>query len=149
MTDLDQFYQEQRIVEDFTQRTLRGIPGNLSRLVHVATLRDLATGRYSHAGLAAIYSEEAVDQALHLCHQELFERALETPLESQEIELRQCLAGFQDDPRGIAARWQEHEFYTFLIPSGMPVYLRRLFCLNIRTLLELIAAEDSNHQPTA
>lgn len=149
MTNLEQFYQDRRVVEDFTQRTLRSIPENLSRLVHVATLCDLATGKYYHAGLATIYSEDAVDQALRLCHRELFDRILETPLENQEVELRQCLAGFQDNLHQTAARWQEHEFYKLLIPSGMPEYLRRLFCLNIRTLLELIAAEDSSHQPGA
>lgn len=148
MTSLDQFQQDRCVIEDFTQRTLRGISGNISRLVHVATLRDLATGRYHHAGLSEIYSEPSVDQALSLCHQELFERVLETPLENQEFELRECLAGFQGNCGEIAARWQEHEFYKFLIPSGMPDYLRRLFCSNLGILLQLIV-RDSNHRPGA
>ena len=130
-------------------RTLQGIPGDVSRLVHIATLRDLAGGRYRHEGLAAIYSEAAVDQALKVCHEELFERVLETSLEHQEAEIRNCLRGFDGSPGEIAARWREHEFYNFLIPSGVPVYLRQLFCSNLQTLLQLTASENSTNQSSA
>lgn len=140
MTNPEQFHQNRRVVDDFTDGTLRGISGDISRLLHVATLRDLASGRYHHAGLASLYSEAAVDQALRLCHEELFERVLETPLEKQEIELCACLSGFDGDPSEIAARWSEHEFYKFLIPSDVPVYLRKLFCSNMAILLRLVAA---------
>lgn len=149
MEGLDQVHQDRRVIEDFMLRTLEAIPGDLSRLVHVATLRDLASGRYRHEGLAAIYSESAVDQALKVCHEELFERILETSLEHQEAEIRRCLCGFDGTSREIAARWQEHEFYKFLIPSGVPIYLRQLFCSNLQTLLELIAAENSTDQSAA
>jgi hypothetical protein len=149
MEDLEQIHQDRRVVEDFTLHSLGRIPGNVSRLLHVATLRDLASGLYRHDGLAAIYSEPAVDQALRLCHEELFERILETSLEQQETEIRSCLAGFDGSPGEIAARWQEHEFYKFLIPSGVPVYLRKLFCSNLEMLLQLIAAESSTNRAGA
>ena len=143
MKDLEQLDRDRRLIEDFTARTLKSIPCEVSRLLHVATLRDLATGCYRHDGLASIYSEAAVDQALGLCHKELFERILETSLEDQEIEIRKCLGGFEGNAREIAARWQEHEFYKCLIPSGVPVCLRRLFCSNLGTLLRIIADEGS------
>lgn len=149
MRDLDQLDRDRRLIEDFTSRTLNSIPGGVSRLLHIATLRDLATGCYRHDGLGEIYSEAAVDQALRLCHEELFERILETSLEDQEKEIRKCLAGFDGKAGEIAARWQEHEFYKFLIPSGVPVYLRKLFCSNFGTLLQIIADEGSNHRSTA
>lgn len=149
MEGLEQLHQDRRVIEEFTSRTLQVIPGDVSRLLHIATLRDLATGRYCHEGLAAIYSEPAVDQALRLCHEELFERVLETSLEHQEIEIRRCLGGFDSSASGVAQRWREHEFYRFLIPSGVPVYLRLLFCSNLATLLQLIAAEDPVSTPVA
>lgn len=146
MESLDQVQQDRRVIDDFTEHTLQGISGGISRLVYVATLRDLATGRYHHAGLSSIYSEAVVDQALRLCHEELFERILETALELQENELRTCLHAFEAEPRGIAARWLEHEFYKFLIPSDVPLYLRKLFCSNLAVLLQLIVAEDSTRR---
>ncbi|HET6200356.1 MAG: hypothetical protein WBE21_16750 [Candidatus Acidiferrales bacterium] len=149
MEALDEFQQNHRVIEDFASTTLAGIPGDLCRLLHVATLRDMATGRYRHAGLETIYSEPAVHQALWVCHQELFERILETSLERQEVELRKCLEGLGDCTGEIAGRWQEHEFYRVLIPSGVPSYLRELFCSNIGVLLDLIAEESSNPRPNA
>lgn len=149
MEALDEFQQSHNVIEDFASTTLAGIPGDLCRLLHVATLRDMGTGRYRHAGLETIYSEPAVHQALGLCHQELFERILETSLERQELELRKCLEGFGGCTDEIAGRWQEHEFYRVLIPSGVPSYLRDLFCSNIGVLLELIAEDSPNPRPTA
>ncbi|MGH9729713.1 MAG: hypothetical protein ACRD4V_14145 [Candidatus Acidiferrales bacterium] len=149
MEVLDEFQQNQRVIEDFASTTLAGIPGDICRLLHVATLRDMATGRYHHAGLETLYSEPAVHQALDLCHQELFERILETPLEQQEMELRKCLESFGSPTNDVAVRWQEHEFYKLLIPSGVPSYLRDLFCSNLSVLLRLIAKDSLNPELSA
>ncbi|HEV2289747.1 MAG TPA: hypothetical protein VGR81_12425 [Candidatus Acidoferrales bacterium] len=112
----------------------------------MATLRDLATGRYRHEGLEKIYSEGSVNQALGVCHEELFEKNLETSLERQSGELRNCLEGFGEPVKEIAARWQEHEFYRLLIPSGVPGYLRDLFCSNQSALLALIANGEAKEK---
>lgn len=144
-----EFEQNQRIVGDFVKNTLTRIPGSMARLLHVATLRDLATGRYRHEGLEALYPALAVDQALRMCHEELFEKVLESSLESQEADLRQCLGGFQKSVREVAANWKETEFYRCLVPSGSPVYLRDLFCANLGFLLSLIAAATSTPQPAS
>ncbi len=149
MEGLDEFHQTHAVIEDFTGNTLSQIKSEVSRLLHVATLRDLGSGCYRHDGLAALYSAEAVDQALRLCHEQLFERILETPLESQESALRQCLLCFDTGVNEIAARWKEHEFYKCLIPSEVPEYLRQLFCSNFATVLGLLAEETLTHQPAA
>jgi hypothetical protein len=139
MQALGEFEQNQRIIEDFVSNTLVCIPGDIARLLHVAMLRDLATGRYRHEGLEALYPDSAVDQALRACHEEIFEKVLESCLEKQDADLRQCLGGFEQPLQEVAANWQEHEFYRCLMPSGSPAYLRELFCSNIRLLLKLIA----------
>jgi len=149
MEGLDEFHQASAVVEDFTANTLSRISSEVSRLLHVATLRDLASGRYRHDGLAALYSEEAVDQALRLCHEQLFERILETSLEFQESELRQCLLCFDTRVNEVAARWREHEFYKCFIPSEVPEYLRQLFCSNFGTVLGVLAEETVTRQPAA
>ena len=66
--DLVQFQQNRRVIEDFTARTLAVISTDYGRLFYVASLRDLASGRYRHEGLMALYSEAAVQQALAHCH---------------------------------------------------------------------------------
>ena len=149
METLERFQQNQRVIQDFTLRTLAAIPSDYGRLMHVALLRDLATGRYRHEGLAVFYSEPAVHQALSYCHEELFSKMLETPLEQQEWDLRVCLAGLEGHFGEIAARWLELEFYRLLVPFGVPTYLRNLFSSNLRTLLGLIVEDCSNLEPAA
>lgn len=144
-----EFDQVQRIVGDFVKNTLEHIPGNMARLLHVAMLRDLATGQYRHEGLEALYPALAVDQALRICHGELFEKVLETTLEIQDTDLRHCLNGFGDSLRDVANNWLETEFYRCLIPLGSPVYLRDLFCSNLGILLKLIVVSEATLQPAS
>ena len=142
-----EFEQNQRIIEDFVRNTLARIPGDMARLLHVALLRDLATGHYHHAGLEVLYPPLAVDQALRMCHEELFEKVLETTLQNQEADLRKCLEGFEESSQGVAVNWQDSEFYRCLVPSGSPEYLRDLFCSNLGFLLKMIAAPSATPRP--
>ena len=149
METLERFQQNRRVIEDFTTRTLAALPCDFGRLVYVASLRDLASGRYVHEGLSTIYPEEAVQQALAHCHEELFTKTLETPLEQQEWDLRGCLGGMEGNFWEVVARWQELQFYRLLVPAGEPDYLQTLFCSNLRALLGLLAEAHATLQPAA
>jgi hypothetical protein len=144
MEPLEGYRLNERIVDDFTSVTLAAIPSDYGRLIHLAMLRDLATGAYRHEGLEALYTADAVNPALLFCHEEIFQRILETPLERQEWDLRKCLTGMDEDVSRIAARWTDLEFYRMLIPAGTPDYLRDLFFSNLRVLLEIVMAESAN-----
>lgn len=133
-----QLQQNRHIIQDFTLTTLAAIPNTFGRLAYLASLRDLSSGRYEHAGLAAVYPAEAIQQALGQCHEELFQRLLEMPLELQELDLRECLAGMGPGLAATALHWQQMEVYRVLIPEQAPEYLRDLFCSNLRALLELL-----------
>jgi len=141
MSTLTQLQQNRRIIQDFTFTTLANVPGAFARLVYVASLRDLSSGRYEHAGLAALYPEEAIQQALQACHEQLFERLLETPLQEQEGDLRSCLAGMGGGLRVSVDHWRRLESYRVLIPEQSPDYLKELFCSNLRVLLEILQGE--------
>ena len=146
---ISQLQQNRRIIQDFTLTTLAGIPGEFSRLTYMASLRDLSSGRYEHAGLAALYSDEALQQALNLCHEEVFERVLETPLARQEADLKECLERM---PGGLCAalmHWRRMEAYRVLMPERAPGYLKELFCSNIRGLLEILEEECSMDRSSA
>lgn len=146
---LERFQQTRRVIEDFTTRTLAAIPSDYARLLYVSSLRDLASGCYRHEGLAVVYPEGAVQQALAHCHEELFTKILETPLEGQEWDLRTCLKALEGDFWGMVTRWQELEVYRVLLPSGVPAYLRDLFCSNLRALLGILAEERATWQQAA
>src|ERR1700685_345175 len=122
MKTLTQLQQNRRIIQDFTV-TLASIPGLFSRLAYVASLRDLSSGRYEHAGLAAIYPDTAIQQAVETCHEQVFEKILESPLAEQEADLRACLEAMRDGSEVAAGHWQRMEAYRVLLPEHAPDYL--------------------------
>jgi len=146
MPVLTKLQQNRKIIQDFTVTTLAGIPTLFGRLIYVASLRDLSSGRYEHAGLAALYPDEATQQALRFCHEQVFERVLETSLERQHEDLRACLEHMQGGVGGSAPHWLDMEAYRVLMPENSPDYLRDLFCSNVRALLEILAEEFTSRQ---
>ncbi len=143
MRTLTQLRQNRRIIQDFTLTTLAGIPGEFGKLTYLASLRDLSSGRYEHAGLAALYPDEAIQQALEVCHEQIFERVLETPLAQQETDLKECLERMPGGLSGALAHWRRMEAYRVLMPERTPDYLKELFCSNLRALLEILQEESS------
>jgi len=141
--------RNRRLVEDFAERSLAAIPSEFGRLAYVASLRDVEGGCYRHDGLSALYPEVAVQQALSTCHQGLFLRLLETPLESQEIDLRLCLAAIGGGFENSLAGWREQEVYCLLPPAGLPAYLEELFASNVRALLAILTEERLRIQSAA
>lgn len=138
MQTLSKLQQNRRVVQDFTLNSLASIPGSFARLVYVTSLRDLSSGRYEHQGLAALYPEESVQQALELCHEQIFERILEMPLEKQLKDLRDCLAAMEGGLAGVVSHWRQLESYRVLLPENVPDYLKELFFSNLRALLEIL-----------
>ena len=149
MRTLTQFQQNRRIVQDFTLTTLAAIPGLFARLTYVSSLRDLSSGRYEHAGLAALYPDAAIQQALQLCHEQIFERILETPLAIQLKDLQACLAGMEGGLPVAVSHWRRMEAYRVLVPEQSPDYLKELFCSNLRALLEILREEGSRARSSA
>jgi hypothetical protein len=141
METITQLQQNRRVIQDFTLTTLAAIPSAFARLTYLASLRDLSSGRYGHAGLTAVYPSEAVQQALEQCHEEIFERILESPLEEQERDLRAHLEGMEPGLGVAVLHWRKLEAYRTLLPVEAPDYLKDLFCSNIRALLEILEGE--------
>ena len=149
MRTLTRLQQNRRIVQDFTATTLTAIPTLFGRLVYLASLRDLSSGRYHHEGLAALYADEAIQEAVKLCHEQVFERILETPLDRQERDLHECLEGMEGGLVASVHHWKTMETYRVLLPEDPPDYLRDLFCSNLRALLAILQTECSTSHSAA
>ncbi|MGA8143851.1 MAG: hypothetical protein WB987_08195 [Candidatus Acidiferrales bacterium] len=148
MESLERFAQNQLIIEEYVSGWLAEISSDFGRLAHVAMLRDVTAGRYHHPALEKSYSEEAVHQALLYCHEELFARVLEMPLELQEWDLRMHFAGLNTPVGEIAFRWLELEYCRSFVPLGTPRYLRNLFLSNTRLLLSFLVNEHAPVEAT-
>jgi hypothetical protein len=135
---MDEILRIQPIVRDFTATTLAAIPNVFGRLIYIASLRDLSSGCYEHSGLAAVYSPDAVQEALKISHQEIFSRVLEMPLSLQEQDLTECLDNMPGSVRETVPHWRHLESYRILPPEDAPDYLRELFFSNLRVLLEIL-----------
>lgn len=146
MDTLTQLQQNRRIIHDLTLSTLVRISNPFLRLAYLASLRDISTNVYDHAGLSALYPQPAVQQALEQCHEELFERILESPLAVQEEDLRAHLRALPNGSRSAAAQWRRLEAYRALLPADSPDYLKELFCSNVRAILEILEKEPSTEQ---
>lgn len=149
METLERYQQSRRVIEDFTSRTLEAIPTEFGKLLYVASLRDLASGNYLHEGLAALYPETAVQQGLQFCHEELFLRIMELPLEQQEKDLRGCINGLDGEFWGKVSRWKQTEFHRLLVPTDLPAYLRELFHANVGALLQVLLEGRAKFRPDA
>ncbi|MGA7855976.1 MAG: hypothetical protein WCA15_21835 [Candidatus Acidiferrales bacterium] len=141
MDSLERFAQNQRIIEEFVARWLGALPSTTARLAHVALLCDVYSGLYVHAILEQSYGKAAVHESLLYCHEELFEKILESGFQQQECDLRKCLANRELPAAEIARRWLECEIYCCFVPPGTPRYLAALFVSNMRIILGTIAAE--------
>src|SRR5438445_3901268 len=146
MNTLTQLQQNGGIIHDLTLSTLARISGLFWRLAYLASLRDISTNVYEHAGLAAIYPRMAVRQALEQCHQEVFELILEMPLLAQEEDLRAHLRRLPNGSRNAAMQWRRLESYREVLPADSPEYLKELFCSNVRAILEILEKEPSTEQ---
>lgn len=144
MDTATQLQQNRRIIHDFTSAILAAQPGTFARLVYIASLRDLSSNTYEHPGLTAVYPQDAVQQALEQCHEEIFERILETPLAIQEEELRAHLKAQPAGLRSAARHWRKLEVCRALLPAEAPDYLKELFCSNIRAILEILEKKPAS-----
>jgi hypothetical protein len=132
------------VIEDFSSRTLAAITTDFARLHYVSSLKDGITGRYEHEGLLSLYPENSVQSGLAHCHEELFSRILETPLQRQAGDLRACLDTAGDQFWDVVEDWRENESIDEMCPQGMPNYLQDMFRSNMSALLAIFSA----HRPS-
>jgi hypothetical protein len=133
---LENLQTHRQLLFDLTANYLDPLSDIFERLVYLASLRQSSAGAYVHPRLAAVYGAERVDQVLAECHEEIFERLLESSLSSQEEALRRYVSSWPgsfvenvDRCRIAAPRWA---------PPNAPAYLIELYSSNLNALLQLL-----------
>jgi hypothetical protein len=141
---LERFQQSRAVIEDFSSQSLAAISSDFGRLYYVSSLKDADSGRYEHDGLMSLYPQNAVQAGLSHCHEELFSRILETPLDAQARDLRGCLEAAGDKYWDVVENWRETRYFREMCPEGLPDYLQDLFCSNMGALLSIFSSKRPN-----
>jgi hypothetical protein len=135
---LRQLQIHRQIIQDISVSMLAPLPSLYQRLLHLASCRNPQTDKYENVRLTGLYPELAVHEALARCHEEILECVLETPLELQERDLRQCLESLPGEFVSGLEIWQKPEFENRLLPEETPECLKQLFRSNLRVLLQIL-----------
>ena len=96
-----------------------------------------------------LYPDEAIQQTLEMCHEQIFERILESPLEQQQKDLIDCFKSMAGGYCEAVEHWRRMEAYRVLLPEAAPGYLKELFCSNMRALLEILRSGVSKARSDA
>jgi len=140
-----------KALHDLWSRTLSQVPTTFGRIVYLASLRNLNTGRYEHFGLAQIYSEEQSDRAIRLSHEQAMGVWLNFPLARQKDDLGEYLNSLEGEPQRILETWEALEPHRSLVPTDATEAERELFLSDLQLILELLRNElsPSSSRPSA
>jgi hypothetical protein len=135
MTSAGKLVPVQAAYEDLLQRSLSKLPGDLARLVYLASTRDYNTGTYHHDGLAARFRPDAATKALEIAHRQVFYRLSAYSLEELVKELELYLNSSHESPAEVLRTWQKLEPYRVAIPVEVNPAVARLFLSNVKLAL--------------
>ena|ERR1700731_918120 len=147
MSDTPRNIDIEPAITDLRIRTLSRLAGDFSRLVYLASSRDLNTGRYSHDGLAFHFSENVASKAMAACHAEIFDRLVFCSLEELIEELRNYISSISERPGDVLRSWEGLGSYRVTIPSECDETAAEIFLSNVKIALVILQTrQESAHQ---
>lgn len=116
--------------------TLSQVPTVFGRLAFLASLRDPATGRYTHESLLRTLGPEDTDRTLCNNHHQVFSEWLRYSLSEQKEDL--------DDYLRTGGSSRVALDYYHLVPPTARDVERQLYITDLETLLELLKYEHGD-----
>jgi hypothetical protein len=138
----------QAAYDDLLQRTLAKVPGDLARLIYLASTRDYNTGTYHHDGLANRFRADAACRALEMAHRQVFYRLSRHSLEELVEQIESYLRSSRESPQDVLRIWQKLEPYRIAIPLEVNPTVARLLLSNIRLALAIWRFRQEQNPPS-
>jgi hypothetical protein len=129
---------EQHAYDDLLRRSLSKIPGDLARLIYLASTRDYNTGTYHHEGLARRFQPEVAGRALETAHRHIFQQIAARSLEELVQELEVYVNSSQQSRDEVLHVWQKLEPYRIALPVDANPTVARLFVSNVRMAVAIL-----------
>lgn len=130
-------------VADLKNRTLSALPGEVARLLYLASTRDYSTGEYFHDGLASEFSGRAASEALTHCHRETFAALALSPLEQLVAQVSTYVTSTGAETEDVVRFWRKVEPYRVAVPADADSLAVELFASNVRIALEILASRQA------
>jgi len=131
-------------ITDLRNRTLSRLTGNFSRLVYLASSRDLSSGHYSHDGLAYHLGENVASKAMAACHAEIFHRLVYCSLEELIEELRNYISSTSVRQKDFLRSWTHLGSYRVTIPSECDETAAEIFLSNVKIALAILQTRQES-----
>jgi len=131
-------------LEDLLGTTLAGIAGLARKIEYIASLRDTATGAYSHWGLTRAYGESAAQHALAEAHRLLFLTMLRTPLRTLRDDVVVSSGALEMTAGEYVERLRSHA--PALLPADLGGGSARHFSSVLQALSILVSLPATNPQ---
>lgn len=141
--------QLQSSVVYVNEQILGNLPNDLTKLVYLASLRDNNTGTYLHPQLSRLYDVKFANQALLLCHKEVFAKVLAISIQQYVNQMSRYIQFTGADQREVVATWKSLQAYRAAVPVSADRLSVEVFCLHIDTALLVLeealkgASEDN------
>jgi len=140
-------HDARKAYDDLWRRTLSKIPGDLNRLIYLASMRDYNSGRYHHAGLEDSFGFTAVRQALDVAHREIFWKLTQSSLEQLVEELELYVRNSGESPEDLLEAWRGLQPYRVALPLSVDPLAAHLLLSNLKLGLEVLHSRRSQPQP--
>jgi hypothetical protein len=118
------------------RKTLSQIPTVFGRLVYLASLRDTATNRYSHASLTSLLGPDDADRTMCHSHHQVFSQWIGFSLAEQKADLDEYVGE-------TGGRKHLLQQYRNLVPPTARDVERQLYLTDLETLVDLLRSGSS------
>lgn len=143
MDELDKSVNTREAYDDLLRRSLAKIPGDLARLVYLASTRDYNTGTYHHDGLAVRFSPGAAQKALEEAHRHIFYKISSCSLQELVRELEIYVNSSRQSREEVLHVWQKLEPYRLALPVDVNPAVARFFVSNVKLALAILRRQGA------
>ncbi|MCX6611459.1 MAG: hypothetical protein NTW74_11485 [Acidobacteria bacterium] len=125
------------------------IATKMGRLAYLARLKNPETDKYEHHGLAAVFGDEAAEDALRRSHIEVLEEMLNMSILDQKDDVDRYLEGLPQSARRLLANWDKSKGYEAILPSATSAAQKELFDGNLGLIIKHLKVEfaDGEQHP--